>query len=105
MIHICEHFEQLNNLIEPLSDDYVDQIAIHVCKIEHRDIICCECAEIMHNGSNPCVTIIYIPSELETGTRIIINQLQAHFPNQRANNPNNEFIFSCPGCGNPFSQQ
>ena len=75
MIHICEHFEQLNNLIEPLSDDYVQKIAIYVCKIEHLVIICCKYAEIMHDSSNTNVTIIYIPSELETRTRIIINQL------------------------------
>ena len=73
--------------------------------MQHRDIISYEYAEMMHNGSHPNITIIYIPPELETGTKIIINQLRAHFPKQKANNADNEFIFTCPGCGTPFSQQ
>ena len=79
MLHICTEFEQLNGLIVPLTEDYVQNIAIHVCKMRHRDVICCEDAEMMHDGSHPNITIIYIPPELEPGVRIIISQLRANF--------------------------
>ena len=105
MLHIIEHFDQLHNLIVPLSDDYAQDIAIHICKINHRDVICCEYAELLHDGTSPSVTIVYIPSTLENGARIIIQQVRDHFPNQNANNPTTAFIFSCPGCGAPFLQQ
>ena len=105
MIHICTHFGQLSGLIEPLTEHYVQQIAIHVGKMQHRDVLCCEYAEMMHDGSHPNITIIYIPPELEAGARIRISQLRAYFPNQEANNDDDEFIFTCPGYGTPFSQQ
>ena len=104
MLHICTEFEQLNGLIVPLTEDYVQNIAIHVCKMRHRDVICCKYAELMHDGTHPNITIIYIPPTLEPGARIIISQLKAHFPNKKENN-DEEFIFICPGCGTPFSKQ
>ena len=105
MLHIIEEFNQLQNLIIPLSDDYAQDIGIHICKINHRDVLCSENAEFVHDGTSPSITIVYIPSNLEKGAKIIIKQLREHFPNQTANNPTTAFIFSCPGCGIPFSQQ
>ena len=58
---------------------------------------------MMHDGSHPNITIIYIPPELKAGAQIIIDQLRANIPNQEANNED-EFIFTCPGCGTPSSQ-
>ena len=104
MIHICEEFQQLNGLITPLTQDYMRQIAIHFCKLRHRDVICCSFAEMMHDGTHPRITIVYIPPNLEAGARIIINQLREHFPNEDENY-DEEFILTCPGCGAPFSQQ
>ena len=65
MLHIIKEFNQLQNLIIPLSDDYAQNIGIHICKINHRDVICCENAELLHNGTSPSITIVYIPSNLE----------------------------------------
>ena len=104
MIHICTLFEQLNGLIVPVTQDYLENIAIHVCKLTHRDIICCNYAEMMHDGSHPNITIIYISPELKADAQII-GQLRANIPNQEANNEDDDFICSCPGCGTPFSQQ
>ena len=105
MLHIIEEFNQLQNLIIPLSDDYAQDIGIHICDINHRDILCCQNAESLHDGTSPAITIVYIPRTLEQGARIIIKKIREHFPNQAGNNPNTAFIFSCPGCFTPFSQQ
>ena len=104
MLHICTEFEQLNGLIVPVTQDYLENIAIHVCNLTHLDFICCNYAMI-HDGSHPNITIIYISPELRAGAQIIIDQLRANIPNQEANNEDDDFIFSCPGCGTPFSQQ
>ena len=103
-IYIVEEFEQLNGLILPLTQDYMKQIKIHFCKLSHRDVICSSYAEMMHDGTHPYVTIVYIPANLEAGARVIINQLREHFPNED-DNYDEEFILTCPGCGARFSQQ
>ena len=105
MPFICQEFEQLNGLILPLTQDYRQNKGIHIRQLRHRDIGCCEYAELMHNGNHPSITIIYILPELEAGARVIISQLRAHFPNQEENNEDDEFIFTCPGCRTPFSEQ
>ena len=105
MLHICTEFEQLNGLIVPITQDYLENIPIHVCQLTHRDVLCCNYAEMMHDGSHPNITMIYIPPELKSGAQVIIDQLRANIPNQEENNEDDDFIFSCPGCGTPFSQQ
>ena len=105
MLHIIQHFHQLQSLIIPLSDDYAQNIGIHICNINHRDILCCQYAESLHDGSSPGVTIVYIPATLLKGARIIVKQLRQYFPNQTVNNPSIAFMFKCPGCGIPFSKQ
>ena len=107
MIYICKHFNQLKGLIKPLSEAYIQNIAIHVCKLRHRNVMCTETAtETMHNGTNPNVTIIYIPTDLKHGAQIIINQAKDHLPSPEENmNADDDFIFSCPGCGVPCSIQ
>ena len=104
MIHICEEFQQLNGLITPLTEDYNRQIGIHFCRLRHRDVLCCSSAELMHDGTHPHITIVYIRQNLEVGARVIIKQLREHFPNED-DNYDEDFIMTCPGCGTPFSQQ
>ena len=105
MLYICTEFEQLNVLIVPITQDYLENIPIHVCQLTHRDVLCCNYAEMMHDGSHPNITMIYIPRKLKSGAQVIIDQLQANIPNQEANNEEDDFIFTCPGCGTPFSEQ
>ena len=104
MIHICEEFQQLNGLIQPLTEDYNSQIGIHFCRLRHRDVLCCSSAELMHDGRHPHITIVYIRQNLEVGARVILKQLREHFPN-KDDNYDEDFIMTCPGCGTPFSQQ
>ena len=105
MLYICTEFEQLNGLIIPVTQDYLEHIPIHVCKLTHRDVLCSNYAELMHDGLHPNITMIYISPELKAGAQIIISQLRANIPNQEENNENDNFIFTCPGCGTPFSEQ
>ena len=105
MLHIIQHFHELESLIIPLSNDYAQDIGVHFCKTKHRDILCCENAEAMHDGSSPGVTVVYIPANLLKGARIITKHLRQYFPNQNVNNPSLAFMFKCPGCGQRFSQQ
>ena len=51
---------------------------------------------MIHDGTHPHITIVYIPPNLEAGARIIINQLREHFPNEDENY-DEEFILTCPG--------
>ena len=81
MLYICLEFQQLNGLIVPITQDYMENIPIHVCQLTHRDIHCCNYAELMHDGSHPNITMIYIPPELKAGAQVIIDQLQANILN------------------------
>ena len=107
MIHMCTAFNQLKGLIKPLSDAYLQNIAIHVCQIRHKNVLCTPTArETMHDGKNPNVIIIYIPPDLKQGAQIIINQAKNYLPSQQDNqNADDDFIFTCPGCGVEFSDQ
>ena len=105
MLYICLEFQQLNGLIVPITQDYMENIAIHVCNLTHRDIQCCNYAELMHDGSHPNISMIYIPPELRAGAQVIIDQLRANIQNQGKNNEDDDFIFTCPGCGTPFAEQ
>ena len=105
MLYICTQFQQLNGLIVPITQDYLENIPIHICQLTHRDQICCQDAEMMHDGSHPNVTMIYIPPELRAGAQVIIDQLRANIHNQEVNNEDDNFIFTCPGCGTPFADQ
>ena len=105
MMYMCIEFKQLFGLIVPLTKDYNENIPIHFCKLTHRHIQCCDNAELMHNGTHPNITIIYIPEELKQGAQIIINQLRANIHNNPGNNEDDNFIFTCPGCGTEFDEQ
>merc|ERR1711895_200760 len=76
MLYICTEIQQLNGLIVPITQDYLEDIPIHICQLTHRDQICCQDAEMMHDGSHPNVTMIYIPPELRAGAQVIIDQLR-----------------------------
>ena len=105
MLYICTEFGQLNGLIIPVTQDYLEHIPIHVCKLTHRDVLCSNYAELMHDGLHPNITMIYISPELKAGAQIIISQLRANITEQVHNNEDDDFIFTCPGCGTPFSEQ
>ena len=105
MLYICLEFQQLYGLIVPLTEDYREHIPIHFCKLKHRDNQCCENAELMHDGTHPNITMIYIPQELRGSAQIIIDQLRANIHNQPGNNEDDNFIFTCPGCGTEFEEQ
>ena len=105
MLYICTQFEQLNGIIIPVTQDYLESISIHVCKLTHRDVLCSNSAELMHDGLDPNIAMIYIPTELKGGAQIIISQLRQNITEPVHNNEDDDLIFSCPGCGTPFSEQ
>ena len=59
----------------------------------------------MHDGLDPNIAMIYIPTELKGGAQIIISQLRQNITEPVHNNEDDDLIFSCPGCGTPFSEQ
>ena len=105
MLHIIEHFEHLESLIIPLSNDYAQDVGVHFCTTHHRDVLCCRNAQTMQDGASPTLTVVYISPTLYKGARIIANHLRHYFPQQTVNNPSFALMFTCPGCGLPFAQQ
>ena len=105
MLYICNNYEQLNAIILPVTQDYLESVSIHVCTLTHRDELCSNSAELLHDGLYPHVSMIYIPFELQRGAEILISQLKQNITEEVHNNEDDAFIFTCPGCGTPFSQQ
>ena len=103
-VYICEDYQQLNALVEPLTIDHNEQIRIHFCNINHRDVYCCDEAQMLHDGTHPTIAIVYISNNLLQGAKVIINQLLEHFPDAFDYQDQN-FILTCPGCGLRFAQQ
>ena len=103
-VYIVQDIHQLNEIILDLTQDHMQQIKIHVCKLRHRDTNCCDFSQMMHDGQHPFVSIAYIAEHLEHGARVIVQQLMHHFPDDDDNN-DEDFILTCPGCGARFSQQ
>ena len=103
-VYIVEEFHQLHAIIKDLTEDYMKQNKIHVCKLQHRDRTCCAFSEMMHDGTHPLVSIVYISQDLQRGAQVIVKELMDHFPDDYDNN-DEDFILTCPGCGVTFSQQ
>ena len=103
-VYLVQDIHQLNQIILDLTQDHMNQIKIHVCKMRHRDTTCCDYSQMMHDGQHPFVSIAYIDDHLEQGARVIVKQLMHHFPDDDDNN-DEDFILTCPGCGASFSQQ
>ena len=102
-VYIVEEFHQLHAIIKDLTEDYMKQNKIHVCKLQHRDRTCAF-SEMMHDGTHPLVSIVYISQDLQRGAQVIVQELMNHFPDDYDNN-DEDFILTCPGCGVSFSQQ
>ena len=103
-VYIVEEFHQLHAIIKDLTEDYMKQNKIHVCKLQHRDRTCCSFSEMMHDGTHPLVSIVYISQDLQRGAQVIVQELMNHFPDDYDNN-DEDFILTCPGCGVSFSKQ
>ena len=103
-VYIVEEFHQLQAIIHDLTEDFIKQKKLHVCKLQHRDVTCCSFAQIMHDGTHPLVSIVYISQHLQTAGQIIVKELMTHFPDGY-DNKDEDFILACPGCGVRFSQQ
>ena len=119
MAHVCTEQEDLTGMLATLTAYYMQNIAIHFCKIRHRDVNCCAYAEMMRRGSHPLIKVVYIAPELEAAARIIIREINANFPaaadsdddglqginvqHPLQKRPN--VILRCPGSGVKFSRQ
>ena len=107
MIRICTIFNQLTRIIQPLSDAYLENIPIHVCKLAHKDVVCSSTAAYtMHDPTNKDIFMVYITPTLRQGANVIINQATNIISsNQHTMNEDINFIFTCPGCGLQFDDQ
>ena len=70
-VYIVEEFHQLHEIIKDLTEDYMKQKKVHVCKLQHRDRNCCDSSEMMHDGTHLSISIVYITPDLERGARVI----------------------------------
>ena len=111
-VYIIHSNQQLNALIPYLTEDYIDNKWIHICKLQHGDINCSEHSQFLQSGQLPTLSIVYIPACLAQGIRIILNQLIEHFQydddndeDDDKNNVDADDMMMCPGCGLPFSEQ
>ena len=107
MIRIYTIFNQLTGIIQPLSDAYLENIPIHVCKLAHKDVVCCSMAPYtMHDPTNKDIFMVYITPTLRQGANVIINQAtNILLSKEHTMNEDIDFIFTCPGCGLEFDDQ
>ena len=103
-VYIIEHYHQLNATIKQLTSDFMNELKLHVCRLRHRDVTCCESAQLLHDGNLSLLSVLYVPQDFQRGAAIIINNLLDYFPGGY-DNLDEDSIFMCPGCGLPFSQQ
>ena len=111
--YIVENDNHINQVIALLTEDRIKQLKIHICKLAHQDVYCCDQAQLMHDGQHPFVSVAYVADHLESQFRVIVNQLLDHFPigdpeddeDEDVDENDVDSIMSCPGCGVPFSQQ
>ena len=103
-VYIVEYFHQLHAIIKDLTEDFMRQNKLHVCKLRHRDVTCSSFAQMLHDGTNSMLSIVYISHDLQRGAEIIVKELMNHFPDGY-DNTDEHFILTCPGCGLTFSQQ
>ena len=103
-VYIVEEVHQLHQIIQNLTEDYMNQLKLHVCKLSHRDENCSKYSEMMHDGTSPSISIVYIAPGLQRGARVIVKQLMDHFPDDQ-DHYDEDMILMCPGCGVSFSNQ
>ena len=108
-IYIVHTEAQLDDLHPTLTQLYIDNAMINVCKLHHGEENCSEHSNMVHSGQHPNMTIIFINAFLEANIRIMINQLINQYPLEEEDEeePNNyiQCIMMCPVCGTPFSHQ
>ena len=103
-VYILEHSHQLTETMKNLTQDFISERKIHVCKIRHRDVLCSSSAQMLHDGAWDIVSVLYISHDLRRGVKKIVRDLLHYFPGGD-DNLDEGFIFTCPGCGVPFAQQ
>ena len=103
-VYIIEYFHQLTDTVKNLTEDFISERHIHVCKLRHRDVSCCSSAPMLHDGAWEFVSVLYISHEVRKGVKNIVSDLLHYFPGGD-DNLDEGFIFTCPGCGVPFAQQ
>ena len=103
-VYIYDSYNQFNELMVLLTQDYLQEIKIHVCKMRHRDVYCSQYSQMMHDGQHPFVSVVYMADHLVNSVRLVINQMIDNLPRFGDNN-DKDFIMTCPGCGVPYSQQ
>ena len=103
-VYIYNSHHQFTEIMTSLTQDYLQQIKIHVCKMRHRDVDCTEYSEILHDGQHPTISIVYVTDLLGWSTQFLIDEMMNNLPDFGDNN-NRAFIHTCPGCGVPYAQQ
>ena len=103
-VYIIENIHQLNAFIVDITQDHVQDMKVHVCKLRHRNSYCSDFAQYLHDGQHHFISVFYVAAHLEDDVRIIVKQLMEPFSDE-GDHDDEEFIMTCPGCGAHFSQQ
>ena len=80
MALVCTTHEDITAMVPLLTEFYMGNIAVHFCKIRHRDVECSEYSELMRTGSHPLIKVVYIAPNLQPAARAIIRQMFEVFP-------------------------
>ena len=102
-VYILQHSQQLPETMKNLIEDVFSHRIIHVCKLRHRDTMCCSSAAQLHDGAWEFISCLYISQNVRKGVRQIIRNIMHHFP--AGPDQEEDFIFTCPGCGVPYAEQ
>ena len=103
-VYLLHHSQQLTETMKYLIEDFMSERKIHVCKLRHRDTMCCSSASQLHDGAWEFISCLYISHNVRMGVRQIIRNILHYFPAED-DHLDEEFIFTCPGCGVPFAEQ
>ena len=117
-LHAMTH-EDITALVPIVTELYVQNIAVHFCRRQHRGVLCTDNAHLLHNGTHPLIQVIYISPLLQQAAKVIIRSLKETFPPQFAAGDDGldgiqvahpvqrrmKNIFMCPGCGVRFENQ
>ena len=103
-VYLIHHSQQLTATMKQLIDDFFRERIIHVCKLRHRDTMCCSSAAQLHDGAWDFISCLYIAPTLRMGVRQILRNIMHYFPAGHEN-LDEDFIFTCPGCNIPFAEQ
>ena len=108
-VYILQSIYQLTDLIPLLTQDYIDNKMIHICKLHHGDINCFDYSQWLY-FLGPNLSLVYVPDYFEQSIRNVLNQLIEHFQydddnDEEDDNNHLEVMMMCPGCGVPFPEQ